>query len=399
MSNIIKYIIIGSLIILLAFSDISISYASTSSVSDANTHTKLDTIITWLNRFLTYHFDYYQGNIQSRLDSILYNITGDANNNYSGINSVLNDLKTGQINSASTIGSYIAAQTSSLNQNLYNSLWLDSDININFYDSLGGNVITPSINTRINSPIYIKVDTLSGINSNLFKLVIPVQSYAARNYNNNSAFSIDFKYNYRPYASFSMDYDLSKTVTYSAIELTFKVPAYTGFYIVINPIEDLCIYSNNLKVQYMNIDSLGYSLQKIDYDLKPVYNLQKLIDLYASDDLIDAKENQQQFEDQAINDFTGSGSASSSTSDINSLKGVSNTLKNGINTGGSVNNALSVFSDSNSIWDWFKQDNYNNINNQYNPNSNRLLRSNSGSDDIIDFYHDNQIEVFESLGN
>lgn len=82
-------------------------------------------------------------------------------------------------------------------------------------------------------------------------------------------------------------------------------------------------------------------------------------ELYASDDLIAAKEAQQPLEDQVLEDFTGNGSASVTTSDATDAKGISNALKNGLSTGASSGNALEVFDSASAFWGWFSQDNAN----------------------------------------
>lgn len=141
-------------------------------------------------------------------------------------------------------------------------------------------------------------------------------------------------------------------------------------------------------------------IEHIDSDLhNQIDILNTFKELYASDDLIAAKQAQQQYEDQAIQDFTGNGSAAASSSDLNDLKQISGTVSSGLDSGGSVSNGLSVFDpnyqdiNGNRFWDWFSQDNYNNINN---PNLNN--RRSSSQDEIIDFYNQNQNEVLRLLG-
>lgn len=117
-------------------------------------------------------------------------------------------------------------------------------------------------------------------------------------------------------------------------------------------------------------------LEHIDSDIHYQNDiLDTFKELYASDDLIQAKQAQQEYENQAIEDFTGSGSASASVSDQSSIKSVSGTLKNNLNTGHSVSEGLSVFSTTNGLWGWFSQDNANWFTT---PNNN----TRSGSNDI-----------------
>lgn len=132
-----------------------------------------------------------------------------------------------------------------------------------------------------------------------------------------------------------------------------------------------------------------YSVESLIYN----YNQNKILNdfkyLYASDDLVAAKQGQQNYEDQVIDDFTGSGSAAASGSDATSLKNISGSLKSGLDSGGSISGALGVFNDSSDLWKWFSQDNYNDINGQ-------PTRSDDG---IIDFYNINQEKLQELLQN
>lgn len=81
--------------------------------------------------------------------------------------------------------------------------------------------------------------------------------------------------------------------------------------------------------------------------------IQRLADIYASNDVAQAKLNQQDYEDGAIADFTGSGTGAATTANKNDIKSISSTVKSGLNTGGSASNALGVFTFSGSNWDWF----------------------------------------------
>lgn len=105
----------------------------------------------------------------------------------------------------------------------------------------------------------------------------------------------------------------------------------------------------------------------IDKDLHSTNEvLERFKLLYASDDLVAAKQAQQGYEDQAISDFTGSGSAAAGGSDLNGAKQISGSLKNGLSTGVSVSDGLSLF-DSGSFWGWFTQTTSDQINNLYIP--------------------------------
>lgn len=102
----------------------------------------------------------------------------------------------------------------------------------------------------------------------------------------------------------------------------------------------------------------------IDSDLHTANDLQthnnnqldKLVRMYASDDELSAKEAQASVENQSLSDFTGSGSAAASVGNVSDAKGIQNTVKNGLNTGGSVSNGLSIFNNDSSFWGWFSSD-------------------------------------------
>lgn len=141
--------------------------------------------------------------------------------------------------------------------------------------------------------------------------------------------------------------------------------------------EDYLKLANYIKLQSFDLDGIES-------------NLQTLVDVYASPDVIAAKQQQQAYEDQAITDFTGSGNAAASTSDTTNMKNVSGAIKSGLDSGGSVNGALGVFNTSGGLWDWFSQSNYDEINGPQ-------TRS-RGSDEYIDFYSINRAELEELLG-
>lgn len=140
-------------------------------------------------------------------------------------------------------------------------------------------------------------------------------------------------------------------------------------------------------------------IEHIDSDLHTMNEtFDRFKELYASDDLVAAKEAQQDYENSAISEFTGSGSAAASTSDLGSAKDVSGALKSGLNSGGSVNNAMSVFDSQSNFWGWFSQENYNLINNLSGSGQRRLLKSVSVEPVVLDFYTDNWNELQNSLG-
>lgn len=110
--------------------------------------------------------------------------------------------------------------------------------------------------------------------------------------------------------------------------------------------------------------------------------------LYASDDLIQAKQAQQDFEDDAIESFTGDGANAPTLNDTGVLKNVGSSVKDGLTSGGgSASDALAIFDgDTGTFWYWFTNANYNAINTLYNPSQqNRgLLKSLNDTPSFID---------------
>lgn len=121
-------------------------------------------------------------------------------------------------------------------------------------------------------------------------------------------------------------------------------------------------------------------------------DLKILKDEFASDDIRKAKEESKEVIDDTLDNFTGSGSAAAKKSDTQAMKDISGSLKSGLDGGGSVSNAISVFNSSNGIWEWFTQNNYNDINNP------SLNQRRNRSDYVPDFYNNNQFDLRNLLG-
>lgn len=114
-----------------------------------------------------------------------------------------------------------------------------------------------------------------------------------------------------------------------------------------------------------------------------------------------AKQASKEVIDDTLDNFTGSGKGAAKKSDTSSMAGVSSSISSGLNAGGSVEGATSVFSDSSSLWEWFSQSNYDNINGVPSPTRNSLLKvapSVPVVPDVPDFYTLNQQELKSMLG-
>lgn len=111
-------------------------------------------------------------------------------------------------------------------------------------------------------------------------------------------------------------------------------------------------------VRYNTFQNISYPMYLMNNNLIKIFNdLSKISRYFASDSKLNAEEASQPVIDQALDDFTGEGSASVKVRDISSAKDVSNSLKSGLDSGGSAGEALSILSPNNSFWlGWFSQD-------------------------------------------
>lgn len=117
--------------------------------------------------------------------------------------------------------------------------------------------------------------------------------------------------------------------------------------------------------------------------------IDKLVDVYASDDLIEAKQAQQAVEDSVLDDFTGSGSESLKLNDVSGVKQVSGQAKQFLGTGGSSGNALGLFNINGSgLWQWFSQTTANNLD----------TSPQTRSSDSYYFYDLNEQDYYNKLG-
>lgn len=128
-----------------------------------------------------------------------------------------------------------------------------------------------------------------------------------------------------------------------------------------NKLSSIDTYVGTINTYVQNANSYLYSMDDA---------ILRLADIYASQDVADAKAAQQQYEDESIADFTGSGTGAATTANKNDIKGISSTVKQGLNTGGNASNALGVFSfDTTNDWSWFTQTTADNLDTSFVPPS------------------------------
>lgn len=239
--------------------------------------------------------------------------------------------------------------------------------------------------TSLDYDVYIKLDGIWDVPSNyrpIFSCFVYTNDFSSKNIG------------YSGTANISFDGHGTDTLiihySFSNIDSNYKYFApyfngYTGSFITFTPNDTYNVQPYIPVVVNLN----GNYIEHIDSDLHSQLDiLNRFKDLYASDDLVQAKEEQQNFEDAALEDFTGEGSAAASLGDLGSAKDISGALKYGLNAGGSVGTALGVFNSSSSFWGWFSQENYNNINSLYNPTPTRNSKGGSSDLDVLGLPYD-----------
>lgn len=273
-----------------------------------------------------------------------------------GIASMVNDIKTYTVQLSgdqSATNVQLASLNSKISSLFNSSYWLSTDQNVRLYDSLGGNVITPTVNVNQTSPFYFRFYSLRDYNTDLYRITLPVQTSAAAYYNSPTAFSVKFVYDYSPYNEIKLNYNLTKSVNSNYIDLTFQVPPYGGFYVVITPNVAMKFYSDTISSPlYLPKGSLGYILEHIDYSLSKL----------SSDDIVDAI-NEKEFTAEVnikntINDVDLSLDVNLPSGAQNDTSNILKKLKDLALTGIAVNQLLNALDDAD-LNAWFSLSNKN----------------------------------------
>lgn len=234
-------------------------------------------------------------------------------------------------------------------------------------------------------------------NNYLYKIHINVQRLALNNYVYTPTVEFYVRYNNASYKVNNIDF---MVIPYrSGIDIYFTSPVFSTYdefaiKFIAPPI--LAITNVDPIINFLRSDQRDYwdfKDQIIKY--KNANTISDFKKLYASDDLIAAKENQQAFEDQALSDFTGSGSAAAKGSDLSSLKGISGSFTSGLSSGGTISQATSVFSSNSELWGWFTQNTKNSLDNssqflQNNSNLRLLSNNHDTSQEIVNMYELNK---------
>lgn len=160
--------------------------------------------------------------------------------------------------------------------------------------------------------------------------------------------------------------------------IDFKIPQGNFYY-------NTAYIATDSSVRYIDFDNSDYHIlyntivnSKIE---KNTQGIKDLSSIYASPEELAARQASKEVIDETLDDFTGSGSAAAKKSDVSSAKDISNSLRSGLNSGGSMSDALSVLSPASGFWGWFSQDNASYFTYIYNDPA-----TDSHNDIYIDYY-------------
>lgn len=336
----------------------------------------------------------------------LYNISSaitTTNNTLANIKSDTTSIANNTRNLVSDLGSSgaISSGISSLQSDFNNISWTGFNSTIQYSKDLNGEFLDlPDTNyvSVTRGDIYFSFTRPYNIDQNtVYRFVVPLQSSTTSTknliknisfYNNGDYLYPNFYYSYNQYNSLVIVY-------------VYNLLWYSGNMIIHF---DTSI-TNRVRPLSVTGDYQIYEIQDSFSDYYTVCHwinqnyqaniLRDFKELYASDDLIAAKENQQSYEDQVVSDFTGSGSAAAKASDAASAKDISSAVSSGLNSGGSVNNSLSVFNPSGGFWGWFSQENSDLINTL--SSQNRLRSSGFGGNWVEDDPYQRNAEELQSF--
>lgn len=259
-------------------------------------------------------------------------------------------------------------------------------------DALAGTYFTPSGYPASYNDFYIVIDSTSLYNKAL-KFNIPFYSINIRDFNIDFMEVVGNTVVKSPFDDilFFNNNSLSSTIIVYGLDYAYSSPNKILMHISRSlPSQNIYYYNGSASVSYLNFDSMDYQF------LSMALSLRLLTSVYASDDLIAAKEAQQSTESQVLSDFTGSGSAAVSTNDIGLAKDTSTALSNGLNTGVSSSEAFKVFNPQNSLFSWFTDTTRVNLSTDYEWSlilPNRRLKTTNNDNGTL-FYDDN-ISAYE----
>lgn len=279
---------------------------------------------------------------------------------------VANLLSTISANSSSS------AYTSSVSSSTLTSILnlLDSYNNITYTDvtsrfslegiseTFDGTYTLPSSNTTYPS-MYLKIHCSATVNTmNGMRIRLPIsypynQNRIIKVYviRNNEKIEIPIEY----IVSNNTVYILSCPEAFSVADLYFYIdsdpsPANVTYSPASSVSLKVEIASDNLAQKEYYAD---LAIMDINHKLSALEIIKNEI---ASPDLVQAKEESSPTTKQALDDFTGDGSSAATPSHVSSASDISDSVSSGVDAGGAVSDALTVFNPAADFFGWFSQD-------------------------------------------
>lgn len=298
-------------------------------------------------------------------------------NNIDDVNTNLESVLT-FLSTISTITSNIANTSLSIATNTSNTVSAINNLK-DSYDNINWNTLSNMyLGAKHN---YSDTDYITGTFN---KQSYPVAYFFFTNPNQSGGNLYSFGLPVRPSSVITQNFIDKVEIVYSDSESIYVPPYYFEYDATKNFLKIVCLnnsfqFSNSRPVCFKITFKYNYTIASTQYDIsylkansKDYYDIYEYVTylkqnkalykfeyLYASDDLIKAKQNQQPLENQVLEDFTGNGSASAKLSDAASAKEASSALKSGLETGYSASDAFSVFdtSDDYGFFLWFSPKN------------------------------------------
>lgn len=250
------------------------------------------------------------------------------------------------------------------------SSWVTGETNWFFGFNFGGS--TYSSNQPMTLRLWIPFDPWNQIGSPNFRLksiqyVSGGSAYPVNFDNANVFFEPAINYGSYLYIFNFKDYNLGYTDIYFEVEyIGSGSPQMSG--------------DRQGNAFFIPFDSVANQQLKVAFYQSTISSdISSLVSVYASSDLIQAKQAQQPVEDAVLSDFSGSGSESLKLSDIGTVKNTSGALKTLFNAGGDIVKVFNVLRFS-SMYGFFSNDVANETETWFNATTTRS----SGSEFISD---------------
>lgn len=226
-------------------------------------------------------------------------------------------------------------------------------------ETFDGTYTLPSSNTTLDA-MYLKIHVSGTVNTfNGLKIRLPIS------YPYNQIRTIKM---YVKYIDEQIEVPIEYLVNMNTIYIldcpdTFST-ADIYLYVDANPQPARITYSPSASVS-LKVEICSDSVSQKDYyaDLAILDINRKLSALdiikneIASPDLVQAKEESEPTTKQALEDFTGDGSSAPTPSTVSTASDISDSMREGFDTGESADSALTVFNPANALWGWFSEDN------------------------------------------